>query len=82
MTDHVSYSQTDNIATLTMDDGKANAFGFEMISALSDALKKAESDADVVLLTGRPGIFSAGFDLKGMNKGQQAMAALGKAGKR
>ena len=30
MTDHVSYSQTDNIATLTMDDGKANAFGFEM----------------------------------------------------
>lgn len=76
MTDHVSYSQTDKIATLTMDDGKANALGFEMISALSDALKKAESDANVILLKGRPGIFSAGFDLKVMNKGQEAMAEL------
>jgi enoyl-CoA hydratase len=59
-----------------MDDGKANAFGFDMMSALSDALKKSESDAGVVLLTGRPGIFSAGFDLKVMNKGQQAMADM------
>lgn len=76
MTDHVSYSQTDNIATLTMDDGKANAFGFEMISALSEALAKAQSDAGIVLLKGRPGVFSAGFDLKVMNEGQQAMADM------
>ncbi len=76
MTDHVRYDQTDDIATLTMDDAKANALGFDMIDALSDALAKAESNAKVVLLRGRPGIFSAGFDLKVMNKGQQAMADM------
>ncbi len=76
MTNYVNYEQSDEIATITMDDGKANAFGFEMMGALADAFAKAESDAKAVLLKGRPGIFSAGFDLKVMNKGQQDMANM------
>lgn len=48
-----------------LDDGKANALSFDMIAALDAALDDAESDDDVraVVLHGRPGKFSAGFDL-------------------
>jgi len=60
----VSYEHHDGIATLTMDDGKANAMSPTMLEALHDAFGRAENDRVVVVLTGREGIFSAGFDLK------------------
>ncbi len=63
MSEFVSYSQEDGIATLTMDDGKANAFGPAMIAALGEGLDQAEREAKVVIVTGRPGVFCAGFDL-------------------
>lgn len=59
-------SITDRIATITMDDGKANAFGFDMMAAINACLDEAENAADVIILTGRPGIMCAGFDLKVM----------------
>ena len=59
-------SITDRIATITMDDGKANAFGFDMMAAINACLDEAENGADVIILTGRPGIMCAGFDLKVM----------------
>lgn len=59
-------SITDRIATITMDDGKANAFGFDMMDAINACLDEAENAADVIILTGRPGIMCAGFDLKVM----------------
>ena len=63
MTDLVSYAFADGVATLTMDDGKANAMGPAMQAALSAALDRAEADKAIVVLTGRPGVFSGGFDL-------------------
>lgn len=63
MSEFVSYRQEDGIATLTMDDGKANAFGPAMIAALGEGLDQAEREAKVVIVTGRPGVFCAGFDL-------------------
>ena len=63
MTDLVSYAFADGVATLTMDDGKANAMGPAMQAALNAALGRAEADKAFVLLTGRPGVFSGGFDL-------------------
>lgn len=54
----------DQIAVVTLDDGKANAFGPAMIAAVNAALDQAEAEAKAVVLTGRPGIFSGGFDLK------------------
>ena len=63
MTDLVSYAFADGVATLTMDDGKANAMGPAMQAALNAALGRAEADKAIVLLTGRPGVFSGGFDL-------------------
>lgn len=60
----VSYDLSDGIATLTMDDAKVNAMSIPMLEALHDGFQRAEDDGAVVLLTGREGIFSAGFDLK------------------
>lgn len=63
MTDLVSYAFADGVATLTMDDGKANAMGPAMQGALNAAFDRAEADKAIVVLTGRPGVFSGGFDL-------------------
>jgi enoyl-CoA hydratase len=65
MADLVTYERTsDRVSTITMDDGKVNVFSIAMLEALHDAFDQAEQDGTVVLLTGRPGYFSAGFDLK------------------
>lgn len=80
MTHPVTYELENDIAILTMDDTKANAFGPAMIAALSDALDRAEKEARAIVLTGRPGILSAGFDLKVMKEGPEAAAAMVNAG--
>ena len=63
MTEPVTYRRTDLVSTVTMDDGKVNVFSIPMLRALHEAFDEAERDGTVVLLTGRPGYFSAGFDL-------------------
>lgn len=80
MSNPVTYSLENDIATLTMDDGKANAYGPTMIEALSDAFDKAEKEAKAIVLTGRPGVLSAGFDLKVMREGPEATSAMVNAG--
>ena len=58
------------IAVITMDDGKANALGHDLLGALLAALDEADaSGADAVVIAGRPGRFSAGFDLSVMKAG-------------
>ena len=59
----VSYHVEDGIATLRMDDGKANVMGLPMQQALNEALDRAQAEQAVVVLAGRPGMFSGGFDL-------------------
>ncbi|WP_160354242.1 crotonase/enoyl-CoA hydratase family protein [Sphingorhabdus profundilacus] len=54
---------TNDIALIRMDDGKANAINFEMIAALNAALDTAEAEAMAIVLAGREGRFSGGFDL-------------------
>ena len=57
--------KTDNgISVVTMDDGKANAISLTMLEAVNACLDEAEKDGEVLVLTGRPDRFSAGFDLK------------------
>ena len=78
-----SYALQDGIAVITMDDGKANAFGPAMLSAVDGHLDRAAQEAQAVLLTGRPGIFSGGFDLKVIRGGDAAAArAMSLAGAR
>ena len=59
----VTYRFKDSIATIVMDDGKVNVMSVQMLSELNGALDRAIADGAVVVLTGRPGVFSAGFDL-------------------
>ena len=54
----------DEIAVITMDDSKANAINPPMLEALNACLDQAEKDAKVLIITGREGRFSGGFDLK------------------
>ena len=76
----VRYEQRDGIAVLHMDDGKANALSPTLIDALGAALDRAEQEADAVVWVGRPGRFSAGFDLSVMRSGAEAMSGLVIAG--
>lgn len=55
-----------DIALITMDDGKANAINPAMVASLNAALDTAEKEAKAVVLMGRPDRFSGGFDLKMM----------------
>lgn len=72
----VSYELRDRIAVIAMDDGKANALSFEAIAAINDGLDRADADeAGAVLLHGRAGMFSGGFDLNVM-RGGDATALL------
>jgi enoyl-CoA hydratase len=64
MTETVTYERTDLVSTITMDDGKVNVFSIPMLRALHQAFEQAEEDGTVVVLQGKPGCFSAGFDLK------------------
>jgi enoyl-CoA hydratase len=64
MTEQATYDLDGRIATIAMDDGKVNALSIEMLRSVLAALDRAEQDGAVVVLTGREGYFSAGFDLK------------------
>jgi enoyl-CoA hydratase len=55
-----------DIALITMDDGKANAINPAMVASLNAALDTAEKEAKAVVLMGRTDRFSGGFDLKMM----------------
>jgi enoyl-CoA hydratase len=77
MTARIHYELTAGIATITMDDGKANALSPAMLTELNSALDRAQADKALVVLAGRAGMFSAGFDLGVMGRGgEQAYAML------
>jgi enoyl-CoA hydratase len=52
-----------DVTTITMDDGKANALSPTMFDELGVAFDAAETAGGAVVLVGRPGRFSGGFDL-------------------
>lgn len=72
----LDYRIDGDVAVVGLDDGKANAVGHSFIDALNEGLDRALDDAKAVLITGRPGVFSAGFDLKEFEKGADATSAL------
>lgn len=62
-----------SVALITMDDGKANALSFSMIEDVTSAIAAAEADETcvAVVLAGREGKFSAGFDLSVVQSGDR-----------
>jgi enoyl-CoA hydratase len=80
MSSLVSYELADAVATIAMDDGKVNAMSLRMIGDINAALDRAEAHRAVVVLTGRQGVLSAGFDLATLRAGGTDAVAMVKAG--
>jgi enoyl-CoA hydratase len=72
-----NYQKEDGTAHISLDDGKVNALGSSSIAELNAVLDRAlEDDVAVVIISGRTGIFSAGFDLKELQSGDAARESL------
>ncbi len=78
----VTYTLAQGVATITMDDGKANVLGLNMLSAINAALDQALADQAVTVLRGRPGMFSGGFDLSVFKSEPQELCQMLEAGAR
>ena len=72
------FEKNGDVMVVTLDDGKANAVGHAFVEAVNEGLDAALADAQAVLLCGRDGVFSAGFDLNVMKRGgARAIGMLG-----
>ena len=71
MSDTLTIEQRGLVRIVTMDDGKANAFSLEVINDLRGLLREAEADDETrsLVIAGREGRFSGGFDLSAMRAG-------------
>jgi enoyl-CoA hydratase len=69
--DALRVEQLGQVLVLHLDDGKANALSASLIAAIAEAVRGAEVDDGVraVVLHGRDGRFSGGFDLSVMLAG-------------
>jgi enoyl-CoA hydratase len=77
----VTYTLDGNVAVIHFDDGKANVFTHAALAEIQSLLTRAETDeAKAVAIIGRPGKFSAGFDLSVMTAGPDQARDLLRAG--
>jgi len=72
----VTTSLDGNVLVIHLDDGKANAISHGVLDALNAAFDRAEAECSAVALIGRPGRFSAGFDLPTMMAGPESSLPL------
>jgi len=68
------------VAVAHLDDGKANALGLDVLDAIATHLDGAQKDASAVVIAGRPGMLSGGFDLGVMRSGPAGVLRLVSAG--
>ena len=72
-----TYRFEEGTAHIALDEGKVNAAGSATLLQLDEHLSQALLDgASAVVLTGRPGMFSAGFDLTELRSGDAAQTHL------
>jgi enoyl-CoA hydratase len=69
--DAVTVERREAVLLVTIDDGKVNALSAELSRELIEVVDRAETDHDLgaVVIAGRPGRFSAGFDLSVFRSG-------------
>ena len=72
----VRYSYAKGIGWIDLDDGKVNVMTCQMQDEIAAAFEQAERDNAVVVVRGRPGVFSAGFDLNVLKEGAQESADM------
>lgn len=71
-----TYTLDGDVAVITMDDGKANVVSPAVVATFNEFLDRADAEARSVLIVGRPGKFSGGFDLTEMTKSEASMRSL------
>ncbi len=76
----VTYQLDGSVATITMDDGKVNVMSLSMLGEIDAAFDRAAADRAIVILGGRPGVFSAGFDLTTLRARASEAKAMVRAG--
>jgi enoyl-CoA hydratase len=75
----VTFELAGDVAVIRFDDGKANALSHPALDALIAAVHRGGQEAKAIAVIGRPGRFSAGFDLPSMTAGtESARSILGK----
>lgn len=76
----MNYELNNNIATITIDDGKANVVGIDFLDKINACLDRAEQEqVSAVIIKGREGMFSGGFDLGEFKKGlEQGLVMVGR----
>jgi enoyl-CoA hydratase len=84
MTDVIRYEVRERVATVTLENGKANALSPEVIAQVDDAIGRAEQagpdEVGVLVITGRPGMLCGGFDLEVIRRSPADAGALVTAG--
>jgi enoyl-CoA hydratase len=67
----VRIERNEGVISVFIDDEKANALGFEVIAGLRSALETSTRENAPLVIVGRVGYFSAGFDLQIMRSGDR-----------
>ncbi|GAC28369.1 crotonase/enoyl-CoA hydratase family protein [Brumicola pallidula] len=68
MTDVVAIQIEKKVATITIQNGKVNAISHQVIDQMNNALDQAEQAKAVVVITGKQGMLSGGYDLNVMRE--------------
>lgn len=76
MTNVVAIEIESQVATITIQNGKVNAISHQVIEEINKALDKAQEAKAVVVITGKPGMLSAGYDLNVMRESTSAAMQL------
>jgi enoyl-CoA hydratase len=71
----VRTAEVDGVLVATIDDGKVNALSTEVIDGLRSALALASERGQPLIVTGREGYYSAGFDLAVIHGEDKSLAA-------
>jgi enoyl-CoA hydratase len=76
VTDVVAIQIENQVATITIQNGKVNAISHQVIEEMNNALDQAQEAKAVVVITGKPGMLSGGYDLNVMRESMSAAMQL------
>lgn len=78
-----NFSITGDVGHIQLDDGRKNVINHDVLDELEACWAEAKSNSSAVVISGRPGSFCAGYDIKVMTEGgAKAAGELGQRGGR
>ena len=72
----VTISKRGSVAVVTVDDGADNTLDVNTVNSLLSAFRAVQDHAGAVVLSGRPGCYSAGLDNEVLRSGGEAASDL------